>query len=62
MHNLRSYSVEMATGIARYGAHLTRNDPTRYMHVLVPSHELDRFESLRMPVAKSYQARELAAA
>ena len=59
MHNLRSYSIDMITGLARYSAQLARNEPTRYMHVLVPSHELNRFESLWIPTSKHYQARML---
>lgn len=46
MHNLRSFSVDTTTGEAHYGAKDTRNDPERYLHVLVPMHQIDRFERL----------------
>jgi hypothetical protein len=62
MHNLRSFSVDMTTGECHYGARLTRNHPEQYVHVLVPGHEIARFEALRMPRAKSFQARVATAA
>jgi len=49
LQNLRSFSVDSTTGIARYGVADTRNDPERYLHVLVPSHMVDRFETLFVP-------------
>ena len=49
MHNLRSFSVDTQTGEAHYGAKDTRNDPERYLHVLVPLHMVARYEALTGP-------------
>ena len=49
MHNLRSFSIDTVTGQASYGARLTRRDPERYLHVLVPRHMVARYEALCVP-------------
>jgi len=50
LHNLRSFSLDTLTGVPTYGARLTRQDPDRYLHILVPAHMINRFEDLTIPI------------
>jgi hypothetical protein len=47
MTNLKSFSVDTQTGKVYQGARKTRIDPERYVHMLLPDHEIARLNSVK---------------
>jgi len=54
MQGLKSFSVEAESGLIYGGATLMRREPERFIHILVPAHDVPRF--LKLPVAPALEA------